>query len=209
MKDVTADLKSFHAPRTGFKSGVWRLIKGLRPGILGALALIAFTGHRVQAQVSREFQLKAVFLYNFAQFAEWPESAFSGEKSPIIIGIVGPDPFGNALEETVHGENIQGHPLTIEHFARAADIKTCHILFITQPEIRHLDEISKDIKGKPVLTVADTDGPSSSAAIIRFVVENNKVHFRINPEAARAENISLSSKLLRVAEVPPGGGKAP
>jgi hypothetical protein len=168
--------------------------------------MLALGALRAEAQVSREYQIKAVFLYNFAQFTEWPDSAFPSEKSPIIIGIVGTDPFGSALAETVHDETIQGHPLTIEHYPHAADIKTCHILFISQPEIRHYDEITKSIKGKPVLTVTDTDGTAAAAAIIRFVVENNKVHFRVNSEAARVANISLSSKLLRVAEAPPGGG---
>jgi len=163
----------------------------------------------MEAQVSREYQIKAVFLYNFAQFTEWPESAFPSEKSPIIIGVMGPNPFGSALEETVRGETVQGHPLAIEHYTRAADIKSCHILFIPQQEIRQTDEIVKGMKGKPVLTVADTDGAASAAAIVRFVVENNKVHFRINPEAARAANIILSSKLLRMAEATPGGGPLP
>jgi len=183
-----------------------RLISKLHLGFLALIATLALGILPVEAQVSREYQIKAVFLYNFAQFTEWPEAAFSGEKSPIIIGIVGPDPFGAALAETIHDETIQGHPLAIEHYAHAADVKTCHILFISQPETRHYDEINKNVKGKPVLTVTDTDSTASAAAIIRFVVENNKVHFRVNAEAARVANISLSSKLMRVAEATPGGG---
>ncbi len=211
MKDGTAIINSAtaQASRDAGRNGSWRFIKQLNAGVLWAIVLLALTGHRVQAQVSREFQIKAVFLYNFAQFTEWPEGAFPAEKSPIIIGIVGPDPFGPALQETVHDETIQGHPLVIEHYAHVADIKTCHILYITQPEIRHTDEIVKMIAGKPDLTVADSDGATSAGAIIRFVVGNNKVHFRINPEAAKAANLTLSSKLLRLAETPPSKGRAP
>jgi len=162
-----------------------------------------------KAQVSREYQLKAVFLYNFTQFTEWPTNAFAGTNSPIIIGIVGPDPFGSALEETIRGETVAGHPLTVQHYLHPADIKTCHLLFITQPEIRQADEILKIVKEKPVLTVADADNAATAQVAIRFVVENNKVHFRVNAAAARAENISLSSKLLRVAEATPSGRTAP
>jgi len=209
MRYGTANIntETYPAACSAGKRSVWRFITGLR--VLCAIAVLALSGLPVEAQVSREFQIKAVFLYNFAQFTEWPENAFPNEKSPIVIGIVGPDPFGPTLEETVRGETIQGHPLTVEHYARVADIKACHILFITQPEIRHIDDILKSVKEKPVLTVADTDGAASAAAIIRFVVENNKVHFRINPEAARAANVSLSSKLLRVADASPSGGKVP
>jgi len=204
MKDGTASLSSQSSParRDGYGHTVLRLIS--RFGFL--VVILALSALPAKAQASREYQIKAVFLYNFAQFTEWPESAFPGEKSPIIIGIVGPDPFGPTLAETVHDETIQGHPVVIEHYAHAADIKTCHILFISQPEIRHYDDVTKIVKGKPVLTVTDTDSAASTPAIIRFVVENNKVHFRVNAEAARSANISLSSKLLRVAEATPAGG---
>jgi hypothetical protein len=93
----------------------------------------------------------------------------------------------------------------VEHYRRADEIKTCHILFINQAEIRHWEDIVKSVKGKPILTVADADGASSSGAMIRFAVENNKVHFRINQDAARQANLTLSSKLLRVADASPQG----
>jgi uncharacterized protein DUF4154 len=211
MNDRTPNLMT--ANSAAFCDGTgrtdWRVFTKLNPPVLLVVFLLVLNVLPANAQVSREYQIKAVFLYNFAQFTQWPDSAFSGEKSPIIIGIVGSDPFGPVLGETVHGESIQGHPVSIEHYAHSADIKTCHILFISQPEIRHCDEIVKAVKGKPVLTVADSDGSGCAAAIIRFAVENNKVHFRVNSEAARAADIDLSSKLLRVAEATPGGGAPP
>jgi len=175
---------------------------------LCALALF-LTISSARAQVSREYQLKAVFLYNFAQFAEWPANTFAETNSPIVIGIVGPDPFGSALEETIRGETVAGHPLAVQHYPRAADIKACHMLFITQPAIREANEILNAVKGKPILTVSDADTAATGQIMIRFAVENNKVHFRINAEAARVANISLSSKLLRVAETTPSGRGQP
>lgn len=177
--------------------------------ILFAFAIFFLTIGTVKAQVSREYQLKAVFLYNFAQFTEWPANTFAETNSPIVIGIVGPDPFGSVLEETIRGENVAGHPFAVQHYARAADIKTCHMLFITQPAIREANEILNAVKGKPVLTVSDIDTPATGQVMIRFIVENNKVHFRINAEAARAANLTLSSKLLRVAEGTPSGRTQP
>lgn len=156
-----------------------------------------------KAQVSREYQLKAVFLYNFVQFTEWPPTAFANDKAPIVIGIVGPDPFGSTLDDTVRGETVGGRPLLVERYPRPSDIKPCHLLFISQAETRHTDEILRTVKGKPVLTVADTESPATAGVMIRFIVENNKVHFRINAEAASAADITLSSKLLRVADVVP------
>jgi len=177
--------------------------------LLCAFVLLSLNLGSAKAQVSREYQLKAVFLYNFAQFTDWPTNAFADDKLPLVIGIIGPDPFGSALEETIRNETVAGHPLTIQHYPSPADIKTCHILFITQPEVRHVDEILKAIDRKPVLTVSDADNPATAQVMIRFAVENNKVHFRINTEAARAANVSLSSKLLRVAEAAPSRRSAP
>jgi hypothetical protein len=172
---------------------------------LWAFVVLALSGSIAQAQMSREYQLKAVFLYNFAQFTEWPDGAFADEKSPIVIGVLGTDPFGRDLAETVRDETVRGRPLVVQQYRHADEIKTCHILFISQPEIRHVDDIVKSLKGKPVLTVADADGATSAGAVIRFIVENNKVHFRINQQAAREANLTLSSKLLRVADAPPPG----
>jgi hypothetical protein len=191
-------------PYTGSRSRI-----RLYCSLLSAIALLFLGASPAGAQISREYQLKSVFLFNFAQFTDWPTNAFADEKSPIVIGIVGPDPFGAALQDTIRGETVGGRPLTVEHFTRPADIKTCHMLFISQPEIRHTEEILKSIKGSPVLTISDAESPVTSEIMIRFLVENNKVHFRINPQAAHAANITLSSRLLRVAEVAPPGRTPP
>ena len=108
------------------------------------------------------------------------------------------DPFGHSLEDTVKGEMIQGHPFVIEHYHRAEDIKTCHILFISQSENRHMDEIVRSLKAKPTLTVADMlTEPSSTEVMIRFMVENNKVRFRINQQAAT--NAKIGSQFAAAA----------
>jgi hypothetical protein len=91
----------------------WLWILRLHPAVVPAFLFLAFSNPSAEAQVSREYELKAVFLYNFAQFTDWPESAFADEKAPIIIGILGADPFVRALEDTVKGETVRGHPLVI------------------------------------------------------------------------------------------------
>jgi hypothetical protein len=211
MKDVTATIRSRSSIAPGSKSNsrLLHFLLSVHSRILCAAAVLALGNLTVEAQASREYQLKAVFLFNFAQFTDWPDSAFANEKSPIVIGVVGPDPFGSALEATIHDESIKGHPLVLEHYSRVADIKPCHMLFITQPELRHIDEIVKSVKDKPVLTVADNDGTAATAAIIRFTLQNNKVHFRVNVEAARVAKVNLSSKLLRVADATPSGEAVP
>jgi len=150
---------------------------------------------------SRDFQVKAAFIYNFAQFTEWPSEAFDSRTSPLVIGVLGRDPFGEALDETVSKENLKGHPFKVERYSKLEEIKKCHILYIGQSEARNLDRILQAFEKKPVLTVSDIEGSAVRGVIIRFLTERNKIRFRINLEASRASGLVLSSKLLRAAEI--------
>jgi len=150
---------------------------------------------------SHEYQIKAVFLYNFAQFVDWPPKAFSETQGPLVIGILGDDPFGSFLDETVQGERARGRALVVRRYRRAEEIDVCHVLFISQSESGHLNEIMGRLKGRSILTVGDMEAFSRRAGMIRFVTENKKIRLHINVEAARAADLAISSKLLRPAEI--------
>lgn len=173
-----------------------------------ALALLFLSGQNVSAQsVSHEYQIKAAFLYNFSRFVEWPASAFPSPQSPLVMCVIGGDPFGSYLDEIVLGEKVNSHPLVVKRFHRVDEIKTCHILFVSQSEANQLEQILANVKGRNILTVGDVDGFAQRGGVIRFVTENNKTRIRINLGAAKAANLTISSKLLRVAEiVTPGKG---
>lgn len=151
--------------------------------------------------ISREYQLKAVFLYNFAQFTEWPTNAFPGTNSPVIIGVLGKDPFGRILDETVRGETINGRPLVVQRYNRVEDIKECHVLFVSASEGNQLSPVFASVKSRAILTVGETDNFVLSGGIIRFAIAANKIRLRINLDAARRANLSISSKLLRLADI--------
>jgi hypothetical protein len=154
---------------------------------------------------SPEYQLKAVFLFNFAQFVEWPASAFPMPDTPLGICILGQDPFGSYLDETVRGETVASHPLTVRRYRTVDEIKGCHILFVSRQEQGRVAEILDNLKGRSVLTVSDADRFASRGGMIRFVTDHNRIRLRINLEAARAANLTLSSKLLRPAQIVPAG----
>jgi len=180
----------------------WSRLRLVR--LLCALLLLALAGlTSARAQASREYQLKAVFLYNFAQFTDWPTNAFASTNSPFVIGILGADPFGPALDNTVRSERAHGRPIVVERYRTVKEIKTCHILFISESETRYLDGILDALDHRPVLTVSDIDGAVFRGVMIRFRMENNKIRLRINMAAAKAAGLTFSSKLLRVADVVP------
>jgi hypothetical protein len=149
----------------------------------------------------REYQVKAVFLYNFALFVDWPPSAFEEPQSPLVIGILGTDPFGDYLDEAVRNERVNNRPMVIRRFRRVEDITICHILFISPSTSGQLEHVLASLKGRSILTVSDVDGFSQLGGMIRFVEEKNKIRLRINLEAAKAAGLRISSKLLRPAEV--------
>ena len=168
--------------------------------LLLALLWAGVTAASAQS-VAREYQVKAVFLFNFAQFVEWPATAFPDANVPLVIGVLWQDPFGSALDETVRGEKIGDRPLVVRRFAHVTEVDQCHILFISQSEAAGLDEILAALKSRSILTVADAEGFALRGVMIRFVPEKNHLRLRINLDAARAAGLSISSKLLRPAEI--------
>lgn len=154
-----------------------------------------------QKSPTAEYQVKAVFLYNFTQFVEWPPTAFASKESPLIIGVLGDNPFGTFLEETVSGEKVNGHPLAVQYYKTPEDIKTCHLLFINISEKNKQEEIALTLKGKNILTVTNNSDLVKQEEAIRFFIKSNKIQFQINPEVAKESNLLMSSKLLNIAKI--------
>ncbi|HWH67816.1 MAG TPA: YfiR family protein [Candidatus Sulfotelmatobacter sp.] len=166
-------------------------------GSLIALGALTLCGQGV----SREYQLKAVFLYRFAQFVDWPPTAFPTRDSPIVIGVLGRDPFGELLEAAVRNERVGDRRLTVHHYQRVQDIKQDQILFISASEDGRLEKIFTDLKGRSILTVGETENFALRGGMVQFFTQQNRIRFRINLKAARAAHLQLSSKLLELAEV--------
>jgi len=154
-----------------------------------------------QTGISREHQVKAVFLFNFAQFVQSPAAAFTGASSPIVIGILGEDPFGAYLDETVREEKVEKRPIAIQRYRRVEEIKTCHMLFISRSETKHLEQILVSLNDRSLLIVGDGDDFVQRGGMIQLALAQGKIRPIINVKAATAANLTISSKLLRSAEL--------
>jgi hypothetical protein len=157
-------------------------------------------GAAMEAGLPTEYQLKAVFLFNFAQFVEWPAAAFAGDDAPLAICVLGQDPFGSDLDEAVRGESAMGRPLVVRRYAEAGEpgVGGCHILFVAPAHTGQLDAVLAHVKGHSTLVVSDTP---QRGAVIGFVKERNRVRLRIDLAAANEAKLTISSKLLRLADV--------
>jgi hypothetical protein len=153
------------------------------------------------AKPTREYDLKAVFLFNFAQFVEWPSEAFPEASTPFVICVLGDDPFGKSLDEIVANEAVRNRRIVIRRYRDVQEISICHILYIGASEAPKLNHVLAALDGKHILTVGETDLFTTHNGIIQFRLVENKLRLRINIEAARMAKLSISSQLLRQAEI--------
>lgn len=150
--------------------------------------------------IANESRLEAIYLVKFLRFVNWPAGAMNPNQD-IVIGILGTDPFGRMLDDAAAGETVDHHALVVRRLRRLGDAEGCQVLFISDSERTHLRSILARTRGRSVLTVSELDHFSDAGGIVRFVIVNNKLRFEINVAAARAANLSISSKLLELAEI--------
>jgi hypothetical protein len=147
-----------------------------------------------------EYQLKAVFLFNFAKFVEWPPQAFGDARDPFAICVAGDNPFGSSLEDAVRGRTVANRPISIRLVSSLQQSRTCQILFIAASERSRMGGLLKALKNCSVLTVGDTDDFTANGGIVQFKVIDARVRIEIDAEAAQRANLRISSKLLSLAE---------
>jgi len=158
---------------------------------------------------SAEYLIKAGFIYNFAQLVQWPSAAFSQADSPIVIGILGTDPFGTSIDRVVENKKLDGHNLIVKRLRWSKDLKDlteCNILFISSSEKEHVADVINMVKWLPILTIGETPGFAARGGIINLTLEDNKVRFEVNIGAAKQANLNISSRLLALAKIVPQGG---
>lgn len=150
------------------------------------------------AAATLEYAVKASYLSKFVSFIDWPPAAFASPASTFNLCVVGDDPFGAALDQAVAGRRVDGHLATVRRLKRIDPGSGCHVVFLGASKAQSIPEALKSIQGEPVLTVADR-APGAAGVIIQFVVTDNRVRFDIDPAAANANRIAISSKLLSLA----------
>jgi hypothetical protein len=162
------------------------------------LGLISAAG--LQAQVD-QYQVKALFLYNFARYVEWPAQTFASANDSIAICILGRNPFGAGLEQAISGKAVEGRSLVVHEISALPAPCSCHILFVTGSERKRFQSVAAALRESGVLTVGETPGFAKDGGVINFKLEDGKVRFEINVEAAAQERLRISSKLLSLAEI--------
>lgn len=172
------------------------LLGWLVAGLLGAVAASSAPGAE---PVSKEYQIKAAFLYNFANFVQWPEQSFADADSPIVIGVLGSSPFGTELDKAIRGRSINGHRLVAIVVQTPAAARQAHLLFVAVTEDSKLDELKAALGGAPVLTVGEAPAFARQGGMITFVLRSDKLRFEINVGTAQKAGLKISAQLQKLA----------
>jgi hypothetical protein len=154
-----------------------------------------------QSSETTGYEVKTAFLFNFAKFIDWPSSSFVSPKSPFTICVLGHDPFGNILDDTLQGKMIGDRPLAVRRLKDEAEARSCQMVFVSSLESAHLAEILESLRGANILLVGETNGFAASGGTIEFTLEDNHVRFTINPDAADRAGLKFSAKLLALAKI--------
>jgi hypothetical protein len=188
----------------------------IKTHIFTVMCLVLLLGihARAESTSTREYQLKAAYLYNFIRFVEWPKERMADTNEPIIIGVIGKNPFGDAFE-LIKDDKVKGRKVIIKWFKGLDELKKsdqaeidqtidvvrkCHLLFICSSEEKTLKEITDLVKGYGVLTVAEIPGFLEFGGMINLIVEDKKIRFEINNFTANQAKLKISSQLLRLAK---------
>jgi hypothetical protein len=150
------------------------------------------------AQVASADEVKAAFLFNFAKFVEWP-SDVAPPGAPLIMGVLGNDAVEESLRTVTRGKSVGAHQLTVKRLTGGDDLTRLHLLFVGAAERMRMSEVLGRVEGASVLTVSDVDRFCQSGGVIALAMEENRVRFDVNLEAAERRRLRVSSKLLSLA----------
>jgi hypothetical protein len=146
---------------------------------------------------SLEYAVKATYLYKFAPFVEWPTGASTS--TALELCVAGDDPFGSILDRAVSGQRVGGRPVEVRRLAAVRPGDDCHILYLAGSPEQSTAEALEAMRGAPVLTVTDAAQGEGPKGVIHFVIQDNRVRFEIDAQAASARGLKISSKLLDLA----------
>jgi len=164
-------------------------------------------GDETAKGVLSEYQIKAAYLYYFTTFVDWPSETYSRTGETVVVGVLGEDPFGAILDETLRGKSVNSRRLVVKRFANIKDARDSQVLFISNSERDRLPSILKALEGAAVLTVGDLDQFASRGGQIAFRTEDKKVRFDINVAAVQRAHLKVSAQLMKLGRIVDGSGR--
>jgi len=168
--------------------------------LLICLAMFALLDS-ARGDASREYQVKAAMICNVMQFVEWPAGTFDSDSTPLVVTVVGDNPFGTTLDQIAANKKIGGRNIVVKYAADADKVEKSQVLFVPDSENANINRILEKAGGKGTLTIGEGDNFPWAGGIMRFYTEDGKLRFEINLDATEKAELKLSSKLLKLARI--------
>lgn len=167
-----------------------------------ALALLAGTHTgRAQPRAAEETDLKAAFVLSFARYTTWPTNAFTNATAPVVFGVLGRDAVEIGLERVLRGQTVGDRPVQFVRYDSLAQATNCHVLFLGEPQRARLEETFASLRSRPILTVGDVYPFAARGGMLGFIRRDSRLTFEANPAAIRAAGLTVSSRLLQLANI--------
>ena len=179
-----------------------RIAAALRPGaglLLAAFFLWPPPAIRSQPAPPSEYEVKAALLLNFARLTDWPSNAFASPTAPMVVGVLGRDPFGKLLEKTFSGKTVYGRSFVVKRVTADPDLKLCHLLFVPASEKHRERALLDKLKDAPVLTVGEHEDFLDHGGAVQFLLTDNSVRFSVNLHPAKSTRLRIHARVLRHA----------
>jgi hypothetical protein len=173
-----------------------------RPGIALLWVSLLIPGlpqYALTQSAAEEYQVKAAFLFHFAQLVDWPPGVLNNSDSSLILCVFDDEPQRVEFQSTIEGKAIGARMLHVRQISQLQELQGCNILFLSREEARRQTAILKSLRGMPVLTVGETDNFLSNGGMIRFHLDEDKIRFDINLDGAESSHLKISSRLLLLA----------
>jgi hypothetical protein len=180
--------------RTSRRRSRWRL-PAWHILVLGCV--VSAAAARAGDLLPGEYQVKAAFLFNFAKFVEWPSEAFPAPDTPFGLCILGDEPPDADIEFVLKGKKVGPREIHYRRLRTSQELGGCHLLFVGEAATYQLDAVPRD----SILTVGEAAVFIRRGGVIRFLMEDGRVRFEINPDAALKSRLKISSKLLKLARI--------
>jgi hypothetical protein len=188
-----------HRRAPGLGRGCHALARGIAGACLAVLTLAGPGAHACEGL--DEYQVKAAFLGKFVKYVTWPPARLADRRAPFVVGVLGKDPFGDKLVETFRDKQVEERRVEIRQFSALEGVSEAHLLFVTRDESDRLEAILATTRGAGVLLVGESGGFAADGGSINFYLEDKRLRFEVNPEAARRQGLKVSSELLKVARI--------
>jgi hypothetical protein len=176
-------------------------IRHIGLAILSTLLCWACCPAPVLAQAATEDQVKAAYVFNFAKFIQWPTEAFATADAPMNFCVLGRSPVVDELDSSMNGKSVNGHAIVVKHLHGPDEIKGCHLIFLAASAGKQQQKLIQTAKGSTVLLVAETPGFAHAGGTINFIMENGRLIFEVNINAAESAHLKINSKLLALARI--------